>query len=236
MHSNQASGEPAASTSVSLAAATLQVADIALARQGDGALSLSLQPTLDVERPALVGSAEAGADRLVAALARVAVSSPAPTARRACRAPPLAPRQRLPLTSQRRLPTPKSTLPQTRPAVSISPPRLARRRYLYATALGLDLTALAVQLGADGKMAVNGQGQLRAEAGEAAPPTGGDEADHRSFRQPGGAVRPAGGQPAGRSAPAHRPGATERAEHGGFGSPPAPAQPASLTVAGVNWR
>lgn len=71
---NQASGEPAAGTSVSLAAATLQVADIAVARQADGALSLSLQPTLDVERPALAGPAEAGADRLVVALARVAVN------------------------------------------------------------------------------------------------------------------------------------------------------------------
>ena len=166
---NQASSEPAAGTQVALAAASLTLTDIALAKQADGALSLKVQPLLDVERPAVQGPADAAADRLVVDLAPVAVARAADGTTTV-------------QTATGGAAAPGAGGDATKAAqadgdsrgsgrIDLTTPVLRAPAAFRADTLGFDLAALALQIDAAGKMTVDAQGTLRATGGEAKPPS-----------------------------------------------------------------
>ena len=168
---NQASSEPAAGTKVALSAATLTLTDIALAKQADGALSLKVQPLLDVERPAVQGPADAAADRLVVDLASVALARTADgttTVQGAAGAAPAAGEGGDAAAAAK----PAKDAGNTRRGgrIDLITPVLRAPAAFRADTLGFDLAALALQMDAAGKMTVDAQGTLRASGGEATPP------------------------------------------------------------------
>lgn len=162
---NQASTEPVGGTTVSLAAANLTLADIALAKQADGALSLKVQPLLEVEKPAVKGPADAAADRLVVELAPVAVARTANGATSV--------QARAGGGGAAPAPTTGGNAAKDIPGggrIDFSAPVLRAPAAFRADTLGFDLAALALQLDAAGKMTVDAQGTLRSTSGEMKPP------------------------------------------------------------------
>lgn len=159
---NRASSAPVAGTNVSLAAASLNLADIALAKKADGDLSLKLQPTLDIEKPALSGPADAAADRLVVELPPVAVARTAAGATSVHS--PAGDEAAAAAGGQ------AGKDGQRAGRVDFTAPVLRAPASFHADTLGLDLAALVLQMDPAGKMALDAQGMLRATNGEAAPP------------------------------------------------------------------
>ena len=223
---NQASSEPVAGTSVSLAAASLTLADIALAKKADGELSLKVQPLLDVERPALSGPADAAADRLVVELAPIAVARTA-----AGSTSVQSPAAGAPASADGGE-AGKDTRQGGR--IDFTAPSMRAPVSFRADTLGLDLAALTVQLGADGKMALTGQGLLRADAGEAMPPAqpgaGAVAVRFASLAAPFG---PLTLNQQGNQLQLTGPAQMSAQNLAVSVSPPAPAQPSNLAVTGV---